>query len=175
MPATGPAEDMSHPILVEARDEAMLAECVAVIHEAFQTVADDFGLTEAQVPTNAAFLTLDRLRAAQMRGDRILALMVAGRTIGSVSLRAGASPGIVDLERLAVAPPFRHRGYGAALLERSCALAAADGATMVSVGIIDANTVLKRWYERHGFSVTATRDFEHLPFTVCYLQRAVAG
>jgi ribosomal protein S18 acetylase RimI-like enzyme len=166
---------MSSPILLEVGDEAMIADCVAVIREAFQTVADDFGLTEAQVPTNAAFLTIDRLRAAQMRGDRIFALTVAGRTVGSVSLRAGATTGIVYLERLAVAPAFRHRGYGTALVEHSCAVAAADGATTVSVGIIDANTVLKRWYERNGFAVTVTRVFEHLPFTVCYLQRAVVG
>ncbi len=166
---------MSHPILVEARDDATLAECVAVIREAFQTVADAFGFTEAQVPTNAAFLTLDRLRAARTRGDRILASRVDGRIVGSVSLRAGTSPAVVELERLAVAPPFRHRGYGGVLLERSCAIAAADGATTVSVAIIAANTVLRRWYERHGFAATETRTFEHLPFTVCYLQRPAGG
>ena len=99
--------------------------------------------------------------------------MVAGRTVGSVSLRAGASPGVVDVERLAVVPPFRHRGYGAMLLAHSYAIAAATGATAVQVGIIEANTVLKRWYERQGFTVSATRVFEHLPFTVCHLQRPI--
>jgi diamine N-acetyltransferase len=166
---------MSQPILVEVRDDAALAECVAVIREAFQTVLDDFGFTEAQVPTNAAFLTLDRLRAASDRGDRVFALRVAGRTVGSVSVRTGADPAVVGLERLAVAPPARHRGYGGLLLAGSHAIAAGMGATSMRVGIIEANTVLKRWYERHGFVVLGQRVFDHLPFTVCYLHRAVVG
>jgi ribosomal protein S18 acetylase RimI-like enzyme len=169
--ASGTLDDVSHPILLEARGKATLAECVAVIRAAFQTVADDFGFTETQVPTNAAFLTLDQLQTAQTRGDRILALRVDGRIVGSVSLRASTSRAVVELERLAVAPPFRHQGYGGVLVERSCAIAAADGATTISVGIIATNTLLRRWYERHGFAVTATRTFEHLPFTVWYLQR----
>lgn len=161
--------------VVEVRDDAGLAECVPVIREAFHTVMDDLGLTEADVPSNAAYLTLEQLRAARERGDRLLALRVDGLTVGSVSLRAAARDGAVYLERLAVAPPHWHRGYGALLLERATELAATEGATEVSVGIIDGNTVLKRWYERLGFVVTGTRQFDHLPFTVCYLHRPVAA
>jgi len=164
-------DNVSHPILLDVHDEAMLAACVSVIREAFQTVADDCGLTEATVPTNPAFLTLERLQAARTRGYRILALSVAGRIVGSVSVRADSRRATGELTRLAVAPSFRHQGYGELLLEHSCAIAAADGATTISVGIIATNIVLRRWYERHGFAVTTTRAYEHLPFAVCYLQR----
>lgn len=163
------------PIVVEARTQALLAECVTVIREAFATVADEFGVTEQRVPTNPAYLTLDRIRKAQLRGDQVLALVVAARVVGSVSLRAATTAGVVDLERLAVSPLWRHRGYGALLLNHAYPLAAAGGGNAVRVGIIAANTVLRSWYEHHGFTVIETRSFEHLPFTVCYLQRGLLG
>ncbi len=109
------------------------------------------------------------LRAARLRGDRILALLVAAGSSG----RCRCEPphhGVVDLERLAVAPPWRHRGYGALLLRHSYPLAAAGGGTRPGRDH-RGHTVLSGWYERHGFTVTETRTFEHLPFTVCYLQR----
>lgn len=158
-------------VLTEVSDEAMLLACVAVIREAFGTVADEYGFTEESAPTNAAFLTVDRLREVQRRGDHVLALTAGTRIVGSVSLRPASDPAVAYLEHLAVAPACRHRGYGTVLVERSCALAAADGATTVSVGIIDANETLKGWYQRLGFAVTGTRVFQHLPFDVCYLQR----
>lgn len=175
---TGAGQDRPGAVgadVVEVRDDAGLAECVPVIREAFRTVMDDLGLTEADVPSNAAYLTVDQLLAARERGDRVLALRVGGLIVGSVSLRAGTRVGAFYLERLAVAPPYRHRGYGALLMERATELAATQGATEVSVGIIDANTALKRWYQRLGFVVTGTRHFDHLPFTVCYLHRPVTA
>lgn len=67
------------PIVVEVRTEALLAACVTVIREAFATVADDFGFTEQRVPTNPAYLALDRLRAARLRGERVLPRSAMGR------------------------------------------------------------------------------------------------
>lgn len=160
--------------VVRVDDDAGLTECVPIIRAAFRSVLDDLGLTEVDVPSNAAFLTPDRLRAAVDRGERILALRVAGRTVGSVSLRPSDPAGDVYLKRLAVAPPMWHRGYGALLLEAARADAAGQGAESVSVGIIDPNTVLKRWYERHGFVVTGIQTYDQLPFAVCYLRRPVS-
>lgn len=173
MTAGVPAHDRTTgPTIAEVSGDAALAACVPVIRAAFQTVMSDLGLTESDAPTNAAFLTVRQLLRDRERGARLFAAHVGPELVGCVSMRAGSRPGVVYLEKLAVAPPYRHLGYGAALMDHALAAAAAAGAGIASIGIIDQNTRLKRWYERHGFVTTGHRRFDHLPFTVCYLQRS---
>src|SRR5512146_1022671 len=101
---------------------------------------DDMGLTENDVPTNGAFMTLDTLRTLWASGTRTFALVESGRPVGCVSLRPASRTGVLDLERLAVAPEARHCGHGTALMDHAFAVARAEGATVVSIGIIEQNT-----------------------------------
>ena len=159
-------------MIIEVGADAMVVACAQVLRQAFRTVMDDRCLGEADVPTNAAFMTVDRLRAAWLGGTRLFAVLVAGHPVGCVALRPGSRPGddqVMSLEWLAVLPDHRHQGYGAALVAHATAVAAAEGATAVRIAIIDDNTVLKRWYQAAGFIERGCRDFAHLPFTVCYL------
>ncbi len=155
-------------------DEEWLRACLEVIRAAFATVADEFGFTERSAPTNAAFWDLVRLRAEGTRGARLFALLIDGSVVGCVSLRPSSAAGALELERLAVSPRHRHRGYGRALLDHAFAAAAAAGAVQVRIGIIAENERLDRWYRGYGFRPTGTRRFDHLPFGVSYLQIAVA-
>lgn len=170
--------------IVEVQDDALLEACVGVIRAAFATVAADRGLTEATAPTHASFMTLERLRGMRERGVRLFALLEPGcrapgavpeappRVVGCAALETSRrAAGVRYLERLAVLPAARHHGQGRALVEHVAAAARADGAEVLSIGIIDDEAVLKRWYQGQGFVVTGTRRFEHLPFTVCYMER----
>ena len=47
------------------------------------------------------------------------------------------------------------------------------GARRVELGIISADVELRRWYEKLGFSVTNTARFEHLPFEVTFMRKAL--
>jgi len=40
---------------------------------------------------------------------------------------------------------------------------------MISIGIIAAQTDLKRWYQKIGFIEGGTKGFEHLPFRVTFM------
>jgi hypothetical protein len=40
-----------------------------------------------------------------------------------------------------------------------------------SIGIINENVRLKKWYIKHGFCEKALQRFDHLPFTVCFLEK----
>lgn len=102
---------------------------------------------------------------------RFFAATDATGVVGCVALRQSARPGVCYLERLAVLPARRHRGIGRRLLERVATAARAQGARELSIGIIDDEVVLKRWYEALGFHVVGTKRLPHLPFTVCYLAR----
>jgi hypothetical protein len=38
-------------------------------------------------------------------------------------------------------------------------------------GKSDSHTKLKKWYSSQGFIETGTKDFEHLPFRVCFMNK----
>ena len=48
--------------MIEIISENKLEACLDVIHAAFHTVAEEFGLTRENCPTNGAFMPLERLK-----------------------------------------------------------------------------------------------------------------
>ena len=77
------------------------------------------------------------------------------------------------LERLAVRPHQRHRGFGRALVDYVLAEAKRSNAGCVSIGIIAEQTELKNWYRKIGFIEAETKEFAHLPFRVTLMSYAV--
>ncbi len=164
--------------MIEQVCQAQLAACLDVIRTSFQTVADEFGLTPENCPTNGAFMPLGRLQSDFNRGGLMFALKEDGQIVGFMQLwRKDADT--FELEKLAVLPPYRHNGHGKALISFAKARAIELGADKITIGIIEENTRLKKWYKAHGFVGTGTRDFPHLPFTVgfmeCALRHSLAG
>jgi hypothetical protein len=43
----------------------------------------------------------------------------------------------------------------------------------VSIGIINENTILKKWYADYGFIETAIKEYSHLPFNVCLMEKSI--
>lgn len=157
-------------MIIEIHDIETLVESVAVIRQAFQTVADDLSLTETNAPSNPAFMTVERLQEAKDKGVIMFGLYDGGRQIGFAALEK-AKDGVYYLERLAVLPSERHKGYGKTLMDFAFDYVTKQGGTMISIGIINENTILKDWYVAYGFVETSTRTFEHLPFTVCFMSK----
>lgn len=77
------------------------------------------------------------------------------------------------IERLAVLPDYRHKRIGRRLMDYAFEKIKSYNGKTVSIGIIDENTVLKEWYKKYGFEETGIKKFDHLPFTVCFLQKKV--
>lgn len=158
---------MIRPILTDELDR-----CAQVIRESFLTVANDFGLTQENCPTNGAFLKTERLIADLEKGSRMYGLYTDGEMIGFMQLEAGRE-GAVILEKLAVLPGSRHRGLGRMLLDFAREEAREAGGSKLLAAIIEENTVLRQWYLDNGFVHTGTRKFDHLPFTVGFLETAL--
>ena len=154
----------------EITDESELRRSVDVIRESFRTVADEFGLTEGNCPTNPAFITLERLEALRGKSVKFFGLYEEEEQIGFVALEK-ADAGVYYLEKLAVVPDRRHNGHGKNLVEFVCDHAIAAGGTTVSIGIMDNHTLLKDWYKTLGFTQTGTKRFEHLPFVVSFMEK----
>lgn len=152
--------------------EQDLEECAAVIRAGFLTVAEEFKITRANAPTNGAFLQKERLVEERAMGHNMYAMKHEGKIVGYMQLEK-STPEVYYLQKLVVLPEFRHLGFGKALLDYAKARVIEWQGKTISIGIIDENTVLKKWYLAYGFVPTMTRKFEHLPFTVGFMELTV--
>ena len=156
----------------EIESEAEIIRSVQVIREAFGTVAKEFGLTESNCPTNPAFTTIENLKAMKEKGVRFFGLFAEGKQAGLVGIQK-AGDTLYYMERLAVSPEYRHGGLGKQLLDFVFDYVKKENGGKVSIGIINENSILKKWYQDYGFVETAIKNFSHLPFTVCLMEREV--
>lgn len=139
---------------------------------AFATVAEAFDLTEENCPANGAFLRDAALAEEQERGTVLYGLSDEDGLSGCMALKR-KDEATFYLEKLAVAPWSRNRGYGGALVAHAVEEVRRAGGGTISIGAMYENRKLVRWYERQGFSITGTRKFAHLPFVVCFMEKGV--
>ncbi len=149
--------------------DSELDRCAEVIRRGFQTVADEFGLTEEKVPTNGAFIKTQRLISDRAKGNLMYALVENGTIVGFMQLEK-ASDTTFYLEKISVLPECRHKGYGTELIEFGKNKVNELGAEKIGITIIEENKVLKDWYIKNGFAPTGIKKFEHLPFTVGFME-----
>jgi diamine N-acetyltransferase len=156
----------------EITDENELENSVNVIADSFATVAIEFNLNKDNCPTHPSLVTVKQLKEMNRKGLKLFGLYEDNVQIGFVAVEKKKDK-VYCIEKLAVLPEHRHKGYGGALMEfvRN-SVKNLDGKKL-SIGIINEHTVLKKWYERKGFQETAVKKFEHLPFTVCFMEKLV--
>lgn len=146
--------------------------CANVIRNSFITVADEFKITRENAPTNPAFLGSDSLIKMKEKGAEMFGAYADNICVGFVAVEK-ASDDIYYMERLAVMPEYRHNGYGGELVDFVFDFVKKSGGKKVSIGIINENKILKYWYIKHGFIETGIKAFNHLPFDVCFMERAI--
>ncbi len=145
---------------------------VCVIRKSFATVAEEFGLTPTNCPSNAAFIDESDLWKMREKGSVLFGFFTDTLQEGFVALRK-ASESLFYLEKLAVLPSVRHRGIGRLLMDFSVEYAKKANGERISIGIIDENVQLKNWYIDYEFREIETKRFPHLPFTVCMLEKNI--
>lgn len=92
--------------------------------------------------------------------------------VGFIAIeRSASAPGTFYIEKVAVRPRYRHAGVGRRLMEFATERIAALGGKRISIGLIDSHNVLKSWYADQGYVQTAVRNFAHLPFEVCLMEK----
>lgn len=163
---------MSELSIREIIGELALRNSARVVRNAFRTVALDFELTRENNSTHPSFITTGWLREDRNRGVRFFGMFLGERQIGFIAVEK-VDTTLYYIERLAVLPQYRHRGYGERLMKFAFEYIRANGGTKVSIGIINKQTVLKNWYTGLGFQETSIREFAHLPFTVCFMERDI--
>ena len=148
-----------------------LAACAELIRMSFQTVADEFGFTKENAPRFTAFSTTEERLIWHMDEEHRLMYLDEedGVICGYYSLLL-LDQGSCELGNLAVLPEYRHLGIGGRLLKHAVRTAEAHHCTVMNLGIVEENTVLRAWYERYGAVHTGTEKFDFFPFTCGYMK-----
>ena len=149
-----------------------LQESIKVIRDSFITVAAELGLNEENCPTHPAFISLAKLKRLREKGAETFCLFHHSRQIGFVAVEK-ASGTRYYMEKLAVLPEYRHRGFGKRLMDFVFDYVEQRNGSTVSIGTINEHSVLKNWYSNYGFAETGAKRFEHLPFEVCFMEKKV--
>lgn len=149
-----------------------LLKSVIVIRESFSTVAEQFGLTRENAPTNPAFIAARHLQKMREKGIAMFAVFWDKLQIGFVAIEKTEANDFY-MERLAVLPKYRHKGFGRQIVEYVAKYVAAQGGETVLIGVIDEHEVLKAWYHKLEFVEFRSQQFAHLPFKVCYMKKIV--
>lgn len=149
-----------------------IPECVQVIRESFQTVADEFGFTVENAPRFTAFATDEGRLYYQFHEEKrpMYVYLVGKKIVGYYSL-ALRDDGSAELGSISVLPEYRHKGIGAKLMTDAMLRTKAFGKTVLKLSIVEENQVLRKWYESFGFIHTGTQKFDFFPFTCGYLAR----
>jgi len=152
-------------------DTAILA---GLIRDSYRDVAQRFGLTPKNCPKHPSNCMDDWIRDDFARGVSYYILEHNGRPVGCAALER-SNPELGYLERLAVLPATRRKGFGRILVDHIISQAKDSGVKKISIGIIAAQTDLNRWYQKIGFVEGGTKEFEHLPFLVTFMSCHIAN
>lgn len=146
-----------------------LPQYAEVIRQSFTTVAEDFGLTRENCPGHTSFISNERLASKIKAGYFPYGYFVEGKLVGFASL-TGMGSGVYEMNDVSILPEYRHYGYGKELLDFCKAKVRELGGNIITIGIVEENAVLKDWYAANGFVHTGTKRFDHLPFTVGFME-----
>ena len=149
-----------------------VSEIVRVLNLSHGTIARDFNFTKEDNPTNNAFIDEKTLREQLNNGIELYGLKMNNRLVGCIAIeKSKREPSTYYIEKVSVLPEFRHQGIGVRLMDFATAKIKDAGGQIISIALIDSNTKLKKWYLSQGFIETGFKDFEHLPFRVCFMRK----
>jgi len=138
----------------------------------FATVARDFNLSEQNCPRHPSFMKVETLQKRFENGYQMYGLYDKEKLVGYVSVSIGKD-NAAELHNLAVLPDYRHKGYGKKLLDFCEERAKEMGCNKIKIDIIEENKILKDWYLKNGFIHLFTKKFDHLPFTVGFMEKYI--
>ena len=158
--------------MIKEIDKNVIPECVTMIKESFKTVADAFGFTPENAPGFTAFAT-DEAKLLQWMDEQhrpMYGYFEGDKFVGYYNLLI-LDNGECELGSLCVLPEYRHSGIGESLLNDALEKAKTLGCRVMKLSIVEENTVLRKWYEAHGFIHICTQKYDSFPFTCGYLEK----
>lgn len=140
-----------------------------IIKNSFRTVAEQYGLTEENSPTNPAFTTSENLKKIASKSE-CFGVYINTMPCGFFALEFANERKTVYLERVCILPELRHNGLGKSILTFAENYCKDHHVETISIGIMNQNTILKNWYRQNGYTEISLKKFTHLEFEVCFLE-----
>lgn len=145
-----------------------------LLNLAFSTVAAEFNLTKQNCPTNNAFITSEELKTQLTEVKEFYCYFLDAIPVGFIAIeKSMRAENLYYIENVAVHPEYRHKNIGKQLMAFASNRIKDMGGSVISIGIIDSNSRLKEWYKQLGFRETSIKQFAHLTFDVCYLDKII--
>jgi len=144
----------------------------ALIRTSFKDVAVRYRLKAKLYPKHPAFFTEEQIKNAAAKGEEFFILMQDSRAVGCVGLQR-ANRDVLFMERLAILPECRSRGYGSRLVNHCLRLAKGRSARRLVVGVIADQLELIEWYRWLGFRFKQYARFHDLPYSVAFMYNDV--
>jgi len=152
--------------------EEDVSAVLKVLNLSHGTIARDFNFTKEDNPTNNAFIDEKTLREQLNNGIELYGLKMGNRLVGCIAIeKSKREADTYYIEKVSVLPEFRHQGIGVRLMDFATDKIKNAGGKIISIALIDSNSKLKKWYLSQGFVETGFKDFEHLPFRVCFMRK----
>jgi len=140
-----------------------------LIRGSYRDVAQRFNLTPENCPKHPSNCSSGWIRKDFARGVSYYILEYDDTPAGCAALEKPTTD-LGYLERLAVLPDHRRKGFGKMLVDYVFDRARDSGVKQISIGIIAEQTDLLLWYQKIGFLECDTKEFEHLPFFVTFMR-----
>jgi diamine N-acetyltransferase len=156
-------------MIKEITTASELVQSAEVIQQAFKPVADEFNLTLDNCPTHPSFITYEKLLELKKKGLQLFGMFIDDSQIGFIAIEK-SSDDLFFIEKLAVLPHYRHQLFGTRLVWFALEYIKKNHGTVISIGIINEHAVLKQWYWKLGFKEINRKKYDHLPFTVCFME-----
>ncbi len=163
---------LENPSIREICEDNRMHDCLDVIKKSFSTVAGELNLTADNSPSHPAFMDIEKLLEMKNKNLPFFGLFVAERLAGFITVEKGDGD-VYYLDKLSVLPEYRHYGYGKMLIDHAFSHVGKTGGKKISIGIINENEVLKKWYTAYGFTEISLKKFPQHPFTVCFMEKKV--
>jgi len=159
---------------IQINPEKDLSAIVGILNVSHGTVAKDFEFTKDNNPTNNAFIDEQTLSVQLNKGIDLYAMLNNDKLIGCIAIeKSTKETDTFYIEKVSIIPEFRSRGYGIKLMDFAITKIKEFGGKVISIALIDSNIKLKKWYLSQGFIETGTKDFIHLPFRVCFMNKQI--
>ena len=153
------------------KSQEELKELIPIIQQANLPVAQAFKLTMQNAPTNPAFITeFFFFEGMELKKHSYFGYFVGEKIVGCIAVQP-ISDFSYGLERLAVLPEYQQKGYGGLLVKFGEETIKSRGGKKIAIGIIFEHKNLLTWYQKQGFILTGTKKFDHLPFTVGFMEK----
>lgn len=160
--------------MIRKVEQEDIKACVEVIVRSFMTVADEFGFTINNASRFTAFATDEHRLNWHLKGEHrpMYVYIEDDIIVGYYSLLLQENEEC-ELNNVCVLSQYRHKGIGEKLMKHAFATATELGCKKINIGIVEENTVLKKWYASQGFIHIGTQKFDFFPFTCGYMEKNI--